>query len=519
MHLAARTAPLGGPEEQYRLLMQSVSDHAIFFLDAEGNVAAWNAGACRMFGYTAEEALGLPFAVFFNEEDRQKREHEKELSRAAAEGRASDDRWHVRKDGTNLWVNGVTTALWDEDGKLHGFAKVTRDRTEHRRLEGEARQRAAELAEAGRRKDEFLAMLAHELRNPLAPIRDAAQVLRLRGPQDPDLERCRDVIDRQVGHLTRLVDDLLDVSRISQGKVVLQKGAVELATAVAHAVEACRPLIESRRQELTVTLSLSPLWLEADRTRLVQVVTNLLNNAAKYTPEGGHVWLTAEREGCEVVVRVRDDGVGISPDLLPSVFDLFTQGKPSLREAQGGLGVGLTLVKSLVELHGGRVEARSEGLGKGSEFVVRLPALNEQPQAPATGETSQEKEGPSPARRVLVVDDNVDAAESLATLLRLKGHEVRTAHRASEVLEAAATFHPEVVLLDIGLPGEVSGHDLAPRLRQMTGLEEALLVALTGFGQEEDRRQSQQAGFDVHLTKPADLATLHALLADGRPAR
>jgi two-component system CheB/CheR fusion protein len=317
------------------------------------------------------------------------------------------------------------------------------------------------------------------------------------------------MIDRQVQHLARLVDDLLDVSRITRGKIHLHKEPLELATVIARAVETCRPLIDARRHELTVALSPEPVLIDGDATRLAQVFANLLTNAAKYTTEGGRIGITVEKQGEEATVRVRDNGIGIPADLLPRVFDLFTQGDRSLARSEGGLGIGLTLVKSLAEMHGGQVEAFSEGTGTGSEFVVRLPIL-ERRRRPADGEAGTVRPR-TPSRRVLVVDDNVDAAESLAMLLRVEGHEVRTAHDGATALDAAQAYRPEVVLLDIGLP-KMDGYEVAQRLRRLPDSKSALVVALTGYGQEEDRRRAEEAGFDVHLVKPVDLAVLYSLL-------
>jgi CheY-like chemotaxis protein len=306
------------------------------------------------------------------------------------------------------------------------------------------------------------------------------------------------------------VDDLLDVSRITRGKITLHKEPADLAGVVARAVEASRPLLDARRQELTVRLPPESLRVEADVTRLAQVVGNLLNNAAKYTGEGGHIGLTVEAAPAEAVLRVRDDGVGIPAELLPRVFDLFTQGDRSLARSEGGLGIGLTLVRSLVELHGGSVEARSEGADKGSEFIVRLPALRGSPARPES--PSAPARCRSPARRVLVVDDSADTAESLALLLTVQGHEVRTAHDGPAALQAAEAFRPEVIFLDIGLP-RMDGYEVARRLRGQMGLRDATLVAVTGYGQEEDRRRAEEAGFDAHLVKPADPGALERLLA------
>jgi signal transduction histidine kinase/CheY-like chemotaxis protein len=385
---------------------------------------------------------------------------------------------------------------------------------QRKQLECELQRRADALAEADRRKDEFLAMLGHELRNPLAPIRNAVRILELRGSPDRQLHWACGVIDRQAAQLARLVDDLLDVSRISRGKITLLKEPVELTDVIARAVESCRPQLEERRHELSVALPLEKVWLQADATRLAQVVANLLNNAAKYTAEGGRIGLSAQREGAEIVLRVRDNGVGIEADMLPRVFDLFAQADHTLDRAAGGLGIGLTLVKSLVELHGGRVEAFSAGLGQGSEFVIRLPVLTRDAEPPLT------RAAPAPAppsRRVLAVDDNVDAVESLALLLSAQGHEVRTAYDGPAAVAAAAAFQPEVVFLDIGLP-HMDGYEVARRLRGQAGLSITLLVALTGYGQEEDRRRADEAGFDAYLIKPADPTTLQRLLQSATPA-
>jgi signal transduction histidine kinase/CheY-like chemotaxis protein len=377
------------------------------------------------------------------------------------------------------------------------------------------------LRQADRRKDEFLAMLAHELRNPLAPMRNALEIIRLRGPERRLAVRASwDMVERQVEHLSRLVDDLLDVARITRGKINLEKEPVALAEVVRRAVETSRPLIEGRRHRLEVRLPDEPLHVIGDLTRLAQVLLNLLNNAAKYTEEGGQITLTVERAAADpgaVVLRVRDTGVGIPPEVLPKVFDLFTQASRTLDRAQGGLGIGLTLVRRLVEMHGGSVRASSAGPGKGSEFVVRLPLFFGPLPAPAHGNGSGEH--PAAGHRILVVDDNRDSASSLAVLLRLSGHEVVTAHDGAAALEKAEHFRPQLALLDIGLPG-MDGYELARRLRQLPGLRQVRLAALTGYGSEEDRRRSRAAGFDHHLVKPVEREALLVLLAEvpGRTA-
>jgi PAS domain S-box-containing protein len=365
------------------------------------------------------------------------------------------------------------------------------------------------LKEADRRKDEFLAVLAHELRNPLAPVRNAIEILRLTQSPSPNLQWTHDVIDRQVRQMTRLVDDLLDVSRITTGKIELRKERIELSAAVRIALEASRPLIERGQHLLTVRMAPEPLWLDADLARLAQVLSNLLNNAAKYTRPGGHIWLAAERRDGHALVRVRDNGMGIPPPMLRRIFDMFTQIGGTTDHSQGGLGIGLTLVKRLVELHGGQVEARSEGANKGSEFVMKLPLSAEQGAGEGAALQAANTVRVEP-RRILVVDDNRDAAESLSMLLHARGHDVRVAYDGLEAVGAAIAFLPDVVLLDIGLP-KLYGYDAARRIRDARG-DKVLLIAVTGWGQDEDRRRSKAAGFDHHLTKPVDPEAISRLI-------
>ena len=380
-----------------------------------------------------------------------------------------------------------------------------------RRRQYEVRRLLEEARQSVEQRDQFLAMLAHELRNPLAPVRNAVQMFKRIGPTDDNLVWARDVIDRQVGHLTRLVDDLLDISRVTGGKILLKLERIDVGSIVARSVETSRPLIDLRKQHLEVDLPPDPLLVEVDPTRLAQVLSNLLNNASKYNDVGGRIWLNAERVGNQAVIRVRDSGVGISASLLPRVFDMFTQGSRSLARSEGGLGIGLTLVKSLVEMHDGSVEAFSDGPDKGSEFVVRLPAI----QGSVLQRDGQSDDRPvekQPGRRVLVVDDNEDAAESLALLLGLQGHQVRTGHNGQMALRLARELRPEAVLLDLGLPG-MDGYEVARLLRKEPSLNGLLLVAVSGYGQEEDHRRSREAGFDHHLVKPADPEQVERLLA------
>jgi PAS domain S-box-containing protein len=381
---------------------------------------------------------------------------------------------------------------------------------DRRRVEEELRRVAAELSEADHRKNEFLTTLAHELLNPLAPIRNGLQLIRLAGGEAATVEQARTMMERQLTQLVRLVDDLMDISRISRGKITFQKERVELAAVANSAVESSRPLIEQQGHELTVMLPKQPVIIEADPTRLAQVFVNLLNNAAKYSNRGGHIWLTAERQRSDVVVSVRDTGIGIPADQLPRIFEMYSQVERSLEKSQGGLGIGLTLVKRLVEMHGGSVEAHSEGPGKGSEFVVRLPVVVEPYMPQAAGEPSQPAV-PISSLRILIVDDNRDGADSLALMLRIMGNDTRTAYDGQAGVRIFGEFRPDVVLLDIGLP-KLNGYEACRRIRELPLGKDIVMVAVTGWGQEDDRRRSQEAGFNFHIVKPVDPQALEKLL-------
>ena len=380
-----------------------------------------------------------------------------------------------------------------------------------------AKTREAEekLLEASRRKDEFLAMLSHELRNPLAPIRNAVELVRRIAPADPRLAWARDVVDRQVTHMAKLVDELLDVSRITQGKITLRREPLELGKVLAHALETAKPLIEARHQKLDVSLPKAPVWMVGDFARLAQVVANLLNNAAKYTQDNGRIELEVIASQGEAVITVRDNGMGIDRELLPRVFELFAQGERSLDRSLGGLGVGLTVVQRLVELHQGRVEVSSDGVGKGAQFRIVLPCISEVSQTVSKEDSSfieeKNKSKAFPGRRVLVVDDNVDAADSVAVLLRLEGHEVKTVNDGKEALSCCEVFAPSVVILDIGLPG-MDGYEVARRMRELPGTRKSLFIALTGYGQKEDRKLASQAGFHHHFIKPANPREIHEVI-------
>ena len=489
-------------EERLRLLVESVRDYAIYMLDVEGRVASWNAGAERIKGYAASEIIGRHFSLFYPQEARDKKFPEQELALAKEHGRYEEEGLRVRKNGVTFWASIVITPVYDAHNALRGYAKVTRDLSERKRTEA--------LEESARRMNEFLAMLAHELRNPLAPIASALNLLAKRPTSDATELWVRDVLRRQTAQLSRLVDDLLDVSRITRAAMTLERRALDLRKAVRGALDASMQWIEPRRHVLDVRLPDEPVEMSGDEVRLTQVVQNLLHNAAKYTPDGGRIEVELRREAGEALIVVRDNGVGMAAELLSSAFELFTQGSQSLDRAHGGLGVGLTLVQRLVKLHGGTVEARSPGPGNGSEFLVRLP-LSPRPEAAQTvSAAAPAPAAPGPRRRVLVVDDNKDAANALALLLEAEGHEVRTAADGVTGLALAREYGPEVVLLDISLP-RLDGYEIARRMREDAQLRSATLIAITGYGQSHDRARAAAAGFDYHLTKPVEYTSLQRL--------
>ena len=485
------------------------SDDAIISKSMEGTIQSWNAAAKLLFGYSAEEAVGQHISLIVPPEQS---DEEDRIMKQLRSGKRVDHFHTVRKrsDAQLVDVSLTISPIFDDAGRVVGASKIARNIGEQKDTEKRIDTLMMALTEADHRKDEFLATLAHELRGPLAPIRNALEIMGRAEGNVRLLEHARSIVDRQLSQMERLIDDLLDISRITRNSVELRKQRVELASVLYQAVEVCRPLAEAAKVEIAVTLPPESIHLDGDPARLSQVFTNLLNNACKFTKPGGRIWLTAKREATEVVVSVKDDGIGIPSGMLVSIFEPFTQVDRTLEQAAGGLGIGLSLVKQLVELHKGMVRAFSDGPGFGSEFVVHLPILAEKPESsqPPASKPAKQPRG----CRILVVDDNKDNAESLGMLLRMIGNETQVAYDGQEAVEAAEQFRAEVVLLDIGLP-KLNGLDACRRIRGQPWGKNMVLVALTGWGQVEDRRKSQEAGFDGHLVKPVNYTELMNLLA------
>ncbi|MGF6776746.1 hybrid sensor histidine kinase/response regulator [Paraburkholderia sp. GAS334] len=489
-------------EERFRLLVESVRDHAIFMLDPDGCVVSWNPGARNLKGYTRDEIIGRHFSVFYPAEDVATGKPARELATAKLTGHIEDEGWRVRKDGTMFWASVTITPVYDETNALRGFAKVTRDMTERRRRE--------ELEVSGERMRRFLAILAHELRNPLAPLRNAIGVMRLETGLSQSLAQARDLIDRQVTHVTRLVDDLLDVGRITSGKVELRLEDVELGDVIARAIEASRPFTEARGQTVEVASSGDPVHVNGDPTRLMQVLQNLLHNASKFSPDASTIVIGTIVVDGWALLQVRDSGCGIGAGMLESVFDLFTQEERWPLPGQGGLGIGLTLCRSLVELHGGTISAGSEGAGKGATLTVSLPLRGDRPAAAPLAPADTQQPAAAP-RRVLIVDDNRDSADSLGMLLELMGHDVRIAYDGPQALDIARSFTAHAALIDIAMP-KMDGFAVIAALRALPGFDNTLYAAMTGFGHENDVEQTREAGFEAHLVKPVELAKFEELL-------
>jgi PAS domain S-box-containing protein len=491
---------LRASEEKFRMLVEGVIDYAIITLDRDGFITSWNTGAARLNGYAASDIIGRHFSRLYPTDEIGANKPWQDLIAAREKGRHVEEGWRARRDGTQYWANNLVAMLHESDGRTQSYYIVTQDLSQ--------RKYAEDLADAAQRTHEFIAMLAHELRNPLAPIRNAVALMERKGLGDPVLESMRQTIDRQSMLLTRIVDELLDVNRIARGQFAVERRAIDLREVLHRAIETSRPLIEQRHQTLELSIPDAALTVNGDPMRLTQVFLNLMNNAAKYTHIGGKLLLKVDVVEGYYCIRVVDNGKGIPRESLETVFELFMQIDPESCGTQGGLGVGLALVRRIVELHGGRVVARSEGLNHGSEFLVQLPQLGaggslapQDPRKPAT-----------PRRmRVLVVDDNRDAADSMRMLLEASGQDARAVYDGVSALEIAEGFQPEVVLLDIGMPS-MDGYEVVRALRARGIVPPPAIAALTGWGQESDKKKTQEAGFDHHFTKPVAAEELLAFL-------
>ena len=483
---------LRSSEEQFRLLLEAVKDYAIFMLDVQGNVLTWNAGAQAITGYTADEVLGRHFSMFFTPQDLAANLPSAEMETAARAGSMQSQGWRVRRDGGLFWADVILTPVMDDNGHLRGYAKVTRDLTQQRRM--------GELERSNQRTQEFIAMLAHELRNPLAPIRNAVSILQAHQGLPAPVQRVGEVIGRQVGHLTRLVDDLLDVGRIVTGKIVLKSELIDYRHVVQLSVEAVRPLIDRHQHRLQVQLPDERIEMFGDATRLAQALQNLLQNAARYTPDGGAIDVAVKVESSVVRTSVSDNGMGIPPDALERIFELFVQERGDDASHESGLGIGLPLARTLVEQHGGSLTAHSAGHAQGSVFSITLPLRDRPASGRAVNAPARNIRDGGRALRVLIVDDNTDSADTMVDLLSLLGHEARSAYGAKQAVSVAAEFDPQLVLLDLNMP-DGDGFSVLKALRaQARG--PLYVAAMTGYGQKEDRDHTLAAGFQAHLTKP-----------------
>ena len=510
---ASRPDPTQDPEHFHqRALLAAIvdsSDDAIVSKTLEGRILSWNRAATRIFGYEPHEVIGKPITIIIPPE---LHAEEREILDKLRRGERIDhfDTVRVAKDGRRIAISLTVSPVRAVDGRVIAASKVARDISGRKLAEQRLRQSEEALRLADRRKDEFLALLAHELRNPLAPIRYALAANKKPGRTPEQCRRAEEIIERQVTHMSRLLDDLLDISRITRGALGLKKTRTELTSVVGAAIETARPILDEKHHTLLLDLPSQPVQLEADVVRLAQIFSNLLINAAKYTDPGGRIQLRAQQQDTEVIVSVSDNGIGIAAEMLPQVFNMFFQSHSALGRAEGGLGVGLSLVRGLLALHGGSVEARSEGPGRGSEFIVRLP-LGAVTQPGGDVEAGVDPLSADAGLKILVVDDNRDAADTCAMLLEALGHHVQTAYTGRQALELARAFRPHAMLLDIGLP-DVDGYKLAAQVRATPRGRSTVLVAVTGWGQEEDRQRAAAAGFDQHLVKPISAETVETLL-------
>jgi len=489
-------------DEMFRLLVENIRDYAIFLLDPRGIVTTWNAGAEHIKGYAKDEIVGRHFSLFYTPDAIARHWPQHELKLAVEQGRFEDEGWRLRKDGTTFWANVVITPIQDADGRLLGFAKITRDLTARRKVEA--------LQRSERQMNEFLAMLAHELRNPLSPIQSALDVAQLRPDDAGTVKWAHGIIARQTRQLSRLVDDLLDVSRITRGKISLRRESIDIRDVVHGVIESLRSAISARRQTISISLPDQPQYIDADPTRIAQALSNVIGNAVKYTHHGGKISVRASADDGLLSLVISDDGIGMPPELVSRVFDVFVQGDRGLDRREGGLGVGLTIAKRLVDLQGGTLTASSDGPGKGSRFTLGFPLLqNSQMPAP---EPLRSRSTSTP-QRVLVVDDNRDAAEALAALIGTLGHQVQVLDNGHAALDMSLEWQPDLMLLDIGLPG-MDGFEVARRLRTMPELKNMCIIACTGYGSDDDLRAMTEAGFDGHLIKPVGVTDLERILLD-----
>lgn len=487
-------------EERFRLLVESVTDYAIFQLDTEGCVRSWNVGAEKNKGYKSAEIIGKHFSIFYPKEIAESGRPNEKLRVALEQGRFEDEGWRVRKDGSRFWASVVITPIRSPAGEHRGCVKVTRDLTE--------RKKVSELQDEGRRITTFLAMLGHELRSPLAPITNAANLLE-RSPDANSVQLAHQIIGRQAQHMTRLVDDLLDVGRITSGRIHLETEVVRLRDVLRDAMEAMAPQIEARQHSVNLKVKDSDLWVKGDRSRLVQIVSNLIGNAAKFTPPEGRITVGLSRNRGLAEISVADNGPGIPPAELETVFGLFVQGKQETSRPLGGLGLGLSLVQQLAALHGGEVLAFSTGQpGQGAEFIVRLP-LTARPEGMTT-ETRHEAAGNG--KRILIADDNVDSALSIQMLIQSFGYNTTVVHDGEAAVKSAVECRPDAMLIDIGLPS-LSGLEVASRLRELMPVP-PLMIAVTGYGLDSDRQASEAAGFTAHMVKPVDFNALCRVLQE-----
>ena len=498
------------PAEEYRARLASIvdsSDDAIASKTLEGIITSWNRAAEKIFGYTAAEAIGQPITIIIPQE---RHFEEGEVLKRIVRGErvAHFETERVRKDGSRVEISLSVSPIKDQEGRVIGASKIARDISVQKRAERELKALYAEAEQANRAKDEFIAMLGHELRNPLGAISNSLHLLDQDAGED-QARFARQVMVRQVRNLTRLIDDLLDMGRLMTGKVLLRKTPLDLSGSVNRAVAAMRA--SGRFSSHDVSLELEVAWAEADEVRIEQIIANLAGNAVKYTPAGGSIRISVGTEKGDAVIRVEDNGIGIPADLLPHIFDLFVQGERSLDRTEGGMGVGLAMVRRLVELHGGSVEASSFGPDRGSRFTVRLPAIP----APSTMSESGRPVDPRGAQRltILIVEDHRDALETLKMVLSAAGHEVQGAVNGQEAIEFASRLRPDVAIVDLGLP-EMDGYEIARRLRLRDETRDVRIIALTGYGSPQDRKRVSEAGFDAHLLKPLDYEKLTSLLQD-----